>query len=100
MIDVATISAANVASLATDLVSLGVEKESIEAVLGAPLTELDNPEYRIPVSNYVRLEQKAPSLTKDESIGLVLGSFFSFSGSKTEKHVPLPGVLSTLMIPL
>ena len=83
MVDDATISAANVASLAADLLSLGVEKESIEVVLGMPLEELDNPENRIPVSNYVRLEQEAPNLTKNESVGLVLGSFFSFDGSKT-----------------
>jgi AraC-like DNA-binding protein len=79
----ATISAANVASLAADLISLGVRKESIETVLGFPLTELDNPEDPIPVSNYVRLEQEAARLTEDETIGLVLGSIFSFSGSKT-----------------
>jgi AraC-like DNA-binding protein len=83
LVDDATISAANVASLAADLLSLGVEKESIEVVLGMSLDELDNPENRIPVKNYVRLEREAPSLTKDESIGLVLGSFFSFRGSKT-----------------
>jgi len=83
MIEDATISVANVASFTADLISLGVEKEAIEEILGVSLTELDNPEKRIPVSIYVRLEQEAPSLTKDDTIGLVLGSFFSFDGSKT-----------------
>ena len=83
MIDDASISAANVASLAADLMSLGVTRESIETVLGAPLTELDSPETRIPISKYVRLEQEAPRLTKDESIGLRLGSLILINESKT-----------------
>ncbi len=79
----ATICAAAVKNEFNLLVQVGVNPAEITQMTGITPQELVDPDARIPMEVYLRLEEAAPKLTNNPAIGLKLGTEMTSEGSQT-----------------
>ena len=78
-----TICAAAVKNECELLLRAGANQAEIEKACGIKLTDLTDPDARIPMQRYVQLEQAASRLTGDAAIGLKMGLDSPPIGSQT-----------------
>jgi AraC-like DNA-binding protein len=73
-----TIAAGHVNRLFQSLIDWGVTEEQALAVSNLKKDQLENPDSRIPVEEYIKLGRMAPELTHLPEIGLILGQRANF----------------------